>query len=271
MHNVEVPLVYQDMVTTLQCLKFKRKFPGAMGALDEFIFANSVIKQENGEPLYYLNWVQKGILKIRDIWENNRLATMDEIGRIHNIPVAYTEGMRAQYMHIKRAIPQNLIDLIQEGSDIEMQENQQQQLRKFNISDLFHVNKGLLKSKNIYERLMCFKLDGFQLGLQVLDNAEVEEDKKTLKYLETWWKCLYRSNLDNKLQEFQWRLSHNALYTFPKLNEIDPNIPRLCIMCQEVDETLIHLFSECRQIRPFWQWISRELRLTIEVGRNWSI
>ena len=33
-------------------------------------------------------------------------------------------------------------------------------------------------------------------------------------------------------------------------------------------KTLIHLFSECRQIWPFWEWISRELRLTIEVGRK---
>ena len=59
--------------------------------------------------------------------------------------------------------------------------------------------------------------------------------------------------------------SHNALYTFPKLNEIDPLIPETCIMCREEGDTLIHLFTECRNIEPFWQWIFRECRFTTEL------
>ena len=86
--------------------------------------------------------------------------------------------MRAQYEQIKRAIPQNLIELVKDGSDIELQDNQrQQQQHTIHITDLFHVNKELLKSKRIYERVMHFKLDGFRLGLKV----------QTLKKIRKLW------------------------------------------------------------------------------------
>ena len=62
----------------------------------------------------------------------------------------------------------------------------------------------MLRSKNIYGRQISFKPDDFQLGREGLDNAEVEGGKNNLNYLEAWWKCPYRSDLDKKLKEFQW-------------------------------------------------------------------
>ena len=51
---------YQDVVTTWQSLKFERKFTDAVGAPDEFLFANPEIKQHNmgTHYSYYLNCIR---------------------------------------------------------------------------------------------------------------------------------------------------------------------------------------------------------------------
>ena len=88
-----------------------RKFTDATGALEEFLFASPELKQENEDTSYHLNWIQQGILKIRR----------------YKIPIVAGERMRAQYEHTKRAIPQNITDLLQEGRETEAQESNKNQ------------------------------------------------------------------------------------------------------------------------------------------------
>ena len=62
----------------------------------------------------------------------------------------------------------------------------------------------------------------------------------------------------NKVKEFQWRISHNALYTFIRLHEIDEDISRICILCKNDEEDLEHLFIDYTVVKHFWEWIFRE-------------
>lgn len=260
--NDRIPIFYQDIVTTWQTLKYKRKFPSAEAILNEFLFANPVF-MGNGDTLYYLNWIQNGMLKVRDIWTNRRLATVYELMRKHNIPERDKERLTVQYQNIKNAIPQALITILQRIDDDGVQIDQNAII---DIKELFQVNKESLQSKQIYERLMYVKLQGFQRGYQVLDNAGVDEDRINLEELEAWWNKLYKSDLDNKSKEFQWRVSNKALYTLPILHGIDPEISSLCVLCKHSEETVDHLFAKCTKIIPFWEWIFAELGFHTELS-----
>jgi len=70
------------------------------------------------------------------------------------------------------------------------------------------------------------------------------------------------------MKEFQWRLSHKALYTLPKLHEIDPQIPKSCTMCEKSDENLSHLFTQCVKTKQFWEWIFYQLSLNTELDKK---
>lgn len=68
------------------------------------------------------------------------------------------------------------------------------------------------------------------------------ENDFTLNNLKAWWNHLSNSDLDNKSKEFQWQICHNALYTFIHLHQIDEDISRECILCNDNDEDLEHIF-----------------------------
>ncbi len=210
MRNDDIPLFYQDMVNTWQALKLERKVPNARCALQEFLFANPMFSN-NGETLYYLNWLQSGILKIKNIWNNGRLATVEELMRTHNIPQTARERMAAQYRILVNTLPAGLTQMLTQQNVDVMQEEFGNTC--INIGELYHITKKALKSRNVYLRLMYMRLNGFRVGYKVLENAGFEGGDLNLKTLNAWWSCLMKSDLDNKTKEFQWRISHKALYT----------------------------------------------------------
>lgn len=134
-----------------------------------------------------------------------------------------------------------------------------------NIEELYHITKKALESRNVYLRLMYMRLNGFRAGYKVLENAGFEEEDLNLEALNAWWSCLMKSDLDNKTKEFQWRIAHDALYTFIRLHEIDAEISRLCILCKHTEETLNHVFVNCAETRQFWEWIFREFNFNTDL------
>ena len=64
----------------------------------------------------------------------------------------------------------------------------------------------------------------------------------------------FKVTKETKLQEFQWKISHNILYTNHVLFRMNP--PRVksnqCTFCGKADETIIHLFVECEFSQSIW-------------------
>ncbi len=46
----------------------------------------------------------------------------------------------------------------------------------FNIQEFYQVTKKCLKSQHLYHRLLFMKLNGYQLGFKVLENAGLNEN-----------------------------------------------------------------------------------------------
>ena len=261
-NEVHVPLFYQDILTTWQALKFDRKILNPKDALCEFLFANPIFTN-NGQTLYYFNFINYGITKVKHIWRTNRFASLEEVMISHNIPVRNRDRMREEYQIITQAIPNQIVQLIQGTNSDHIQES-----NHLVVQEIYHVNKEAVKSKDVYERLLYMKSNGFEHGFRVFTNADLMQDEPGLKDLEAWWSRLYRSDLDNKAKEFQWQISHKALYTLMRLNEIDPEMSRSCVMCTDVSETIEHVFSQCVIIQAFWLWLFREFRFTTDLDKR---
>ena len=220
------------------------------------LFANPIFVN-NGETLYYFNWLQKGILQIKDIWKKQRFVTLEELTRTHNMNIR--NRIAEQYQIVVNAIPAKLIQKLNQPDD-------EGNHTVLNVLEWYDVTKTSLKTRNIYQRLMYFKLKGFQLGYRVLENAGYEREDSNLETLKSWWMYLQASDLENKMKEFQWRISHKALYTFILLHEIDADISKRCILCKDADETLEHLFVNCAVSKQFWAWLFREFNCNTELN-----
>ena len=209
--------------------------------------------------MYYFNWLQKRILQIKDIWKKLRFVTLEELTRTHNIPLNIRNRIAEQYQIIVNAIPAELIQKLNQPDD-------EGNHTVLNVLEWYDVTKTSLKTRNIYQRLMYFKLKGFQLGYRVLENAGYEREDSNLETLKSWWMYLQASDLENKMKEFQWRISHKALYTFILLHEIDADISKRCILCKDADETIEHLFVKCAVSKQFWAWLFREFNCNTELN-----
>ena len=69
-----VPIFYQleDMISTRQQLHFKRLITEMRGLLQEEVLSPNSVIVANAQPLYYFNWMQKGIMKVKHIWDRGK-------------------------------------------------------------------------------------------------------------------------------------------------------------------------------------------------------
>ena len=58
--------------------------------------------------------------------------------------------------------------------------------------------------------------------------------------------------LHTKLQNFQFKFLHHVIYTNLKLFKMKLVNSPICSFCQMSEETLLHLFCECKVTREFW-------------------
>ena len=64
----------------------------------------------------------------------------------------------------------------------------------------------------------------------------------------------FKVTLESKIQAFQWKLTHNLIYTNIRLHKMNPPRSRssLCSFCEQAEETVMHLFVECESIQCIW-------------------
>jgi len=262
--NDKIPLFYQDIVNTWQQLHFKRLIPGERGLLlEEFLFSNPLFIK-NGESLYFFNWIQKGIMKIKHIWDRGRESFMTFGELVNQYHMAHSFKHEDEYRKLLEALPPIFVSNINNGDENIRNVND----RAFPLTELYDIKDKELLPKSVYHRLMYIKTRGFETCFAILDKANLarinmEQDRKRLSL---WWLYLKNADLDHKTKQFQWKLSHNGLYTGVLLHQIDPEIAETCTFCNNEQETLIHIFLKCNIVIIFWEWIfqSFNFRTTLQ-------
>ena len=110
-------------------------------------------------------------------------------------------------------------------------------------------------SKQIYDSVLCKK--------QIPPTAQ---QKITDKYSDTVinWKKVYsppfRTTLDSKLREFQYKILNNIVFTNDKLFRFGLSHSPNCTFCNEEPESLEHLLLRCKVSSEFWKEVLSWLR-----------
>ena len=172
LRNDQIPIMYADIINTWQSLNFDRKIPSNKELIvKEFLFSNKLITNSNGDTLYFLEWMQRGIIQIGHIWRNNSFITVDQLlARLAGSP-RIRHQVQTQFQTIKDSLHHDIRRQLVEtrnGDDVE-------RVEEVSVQDLFKVNKKMLTCSEMYHRLLHFKTGGFVSALAVLESLELEE------------------------------------------------------------------------------------------------
>lgn len=131
------------------------------------------------------------------------------------------------------------------------------------------INKDKKGCKTIYQTIM--KKCEFPKTLQkwIEDFAVIPNSNFNARTV--IYETVFKITRDPKLQWFQYRINHRILgtnYLLKKMNILDEDI---CSLCNDEQETLIHLFWHCEVSQQFWrdlkEYINTKCNLTYD---NWT-
>ena len=75
------------------------------------------------------------------------------------------------------------------------------------------------------------------------------------------WKEFYllpfETTVDNRLRVFQYKITHNSIYTNQRLYGINLCLSDKCKRCFTEVETLQHMFVSCLQVKRFWIYVKK--------------
>ena len=74
------------------------------------------------------------------------------------------------------------------------------------------------------------------------------------------WKALWKVKLPMKITTFIWKLLHDSLLVLTNLIRRGIQIANRCLMCDEGEETMSHLFLQCPFAKAVWYSSSLGIR-----------
>ena len=208
-----------EIFETFTELELERKTPsGNRDTGEEFLWLNSLL-QADGNTVYDLYWIQKGITKIKDLWnkEAKRLYTVRELLSKINPNANHYHQVRITETYQKFINDTELMVLAKElesGTESDGNENVYQPT----LQSLFNIDFHFT-AKGCYWKLFSLKFDKAMYStVTELKNNLVEEERNKAEALnEEWWNKLNKSQVANKVKELQWRITHKATPTRDKL------------------------------------------------------
>ena len=84
------------------------------------------------------------------------------------------------------------------------------------------------------------------------------------------WKKIWSKNGLPKIKFFFWILGHGKTLTIDNLRKRGLEGPLRCILCKECEESLQHLFLECKFSREVWHQAYKELQFELTLPTIWD-
>ena len=197
--------------------------------LNQNLFFNLNFRNPIGQSLTHRRFIENGITQIRDITVDNRLLDFEEIKVNKNLK--YIDLL--PYIGILSMIPKDIKQLIRTAPQQSTIEPMPEKLQRKN-------------SKTVYRKL---------------NNKAIQRPTSEQKFIsyhitEEKWKNIYKLpflvTIDSKSRAFQFKISHNIYYTNKKLNLIKIKSTSACSFCKIEEESLQHLFIDCKYVKPIW-------------------
>ena len=222
----------------------------------QLLWNNSFIKHQS-TPIVFLEWINKNILYIRDIFDfdNKRVKRFSELQNEFGLP----NRECLNYHKMIASIPKTWI------KKLKTQPNE-------NDSDEISLFKILAEKE---QSNICQYITNFQIK----HCTNTEKPKPQTKWEAAFpekslnWKEIYSKVFDtfkdNKLQNFQYNFTHRNIATNKYLLKCKYAASSLCTFCNMAVESIDHLFWECDLIQYFWNNLFDVLaQCNLNVARN---
>ena len=225
---------WNDVFSSYSKFGCKLKIDETTDFLSEPIFYNANIKYDN-KVLFVQDWFTNGVSKIGDLVDNNgNFLTFDAFCQkfnLNNIHFLLYFGVLNSIRSYMRSCNIRLVDNVSSDKNIIM--------------------------KSIYS---CLK--GAKLFYDILSSTSHNHG-----YCDKWndklnlnldWKNIYKLVLnvkEIKLRWFQLRLNSRILCTNITLKAMQIRQDDLCSFCNEEQESIEHVFTECEFVLIFWRQV----------------
>ena len=246
----KIPSFYVEMLCAFH--KCKSGMPNNTNyILNQPLWFNKNIYTKNN-VICYTNWAKSGILYIKDCinLEGRIFSPQECLNKLRN-----KTNWMVEYLFLKI----NLKQLLQNRdlSSAPFMNNVQNACCINTLKGVYNVIQ--MKTKIYYNIMVLSKFEKpiSQIRWQHVDNMRLESD----------WQNIYITKIrnipDRKLSQFNFKLLHNIipcrrdLYKWNKINS------QLCIYCGE-NETLIHVYYECKYVNIIWRSIGSILNTNIQ-------
>ena len=224
--------------------------------LSSSIWNNINIKVGNKSVLYRA-WDDHGIRYVNDLLSpDGDFLSLSDIQKKYNVRINFLH-----YYGIKKAICKQFSHVLC-NSSITLQ-NPFQGLNTYTI---LKESKGCKQFYNVFcngmqVKFKCIDKWNHHLGINLVD-------KEWFKISHYNWKCTQ----EVKLRWFQFRLMNRILCTNTLLVKIGKSVNPNCSFCNEVQESIVHLFWDCKHIMNYWKdfqnWINGNLNTNISLNKN---
>ena len=207
--------------------------------LNSVIWDNTNITVKTGRnttPIYFKNWIECGILFVKDLKLSN--GRIDENFCFKKI--RKKQNILAQTLQLKKALSRysELLKSINENSITESIP------MPTTLKNTAKRNNQLLNEKN-------FVKPKFSLIKQYIP------DISEAKICEILTKRV-RKEKDKRLAEFYYKLLTDNLICAKVLSKWNEEIPERCIICDELDD-VSHMIFECQLAKEIWQILEDKL------------
>ena len=209
----------------------------------------------NKQTLYYHHWVRNGVDLVNDL--------LDERGNFLSLAGFKNKyGIRTNFLEyggVISSIKKSFPNTFNNPGDTLVYPT-----IPFNLNVLFKDKKG---SRRIYAILVSKK--------EVNKNyVHKWENKLNISYAPPKWSSIcnspFRCTISTKLRWFQYRLVHRILGTNLFLLRIGKKDSNMCTFCHEAEETLIHIFCNCRLVIEFWDDVMKWIKEKADITTNWG-
>jgi hypothetical protein len=206
------------------------------------IWNNSDIKIQ-GKTLYWKKWNEKGIVYVDQIYDfrNRKFYSFQQMTQLYNLD--YTDFLK--YHQLTSCIPNHIKECI---SMQFLYENKESIIKK-------NLSKSKQPNQYLYKILIKTSTDEKPAGA-------IKWEEKLNRYDIEWkyyFQIPFKSTIDTKLQDFQYKLLMRLLPTNKYLFKCKLSSSNLCDFCSMNIETLEHIIWECNKTQIFWNEIGKYL------------
>lgn len=222
-----LPPFYKNILERWQELNSKK--PLNVNEFKQEIIWNNRFIKTNGKSMFYKRWVNKGILKIRDLLDNHeQFLSFENFKRKFSVRCTFLD-----YAGVLAAIPKEWKSEITSNTARD-------------VSELSKADSNIHDIVSTKQARLMFAEKSFSPPIVETTLRNLVSNVKDI------YELPFKVTVESKMRSFQYKLIHNIIPTNLSLHRMKIKESPRCEHCSCQNETLLHRFCECPKVKLFW-------------------